>query len=390
LTDHRFCQQMDIESRIRSRIEAILQNEAKHSADLQKMASDDEPPVIDPLSHERDVYERIIATCRRAVSEVNTLVEENVEFLSAFYRIVETIKEKVDAEEICLDICRCALEDFRAEYCGIVFFDANGHEPFRLEGVCEGKEFLRVHGEQSLLGSRRFYNSIWNFAGEKAEFLDIPDVYREPRFDGIDWPSVVRSLACVTLNQSRGPLGAVVLGHSSPAYFRENHIRLLRILSGMISHLYLLTSAVSGTVVVRPLRLSQPEEPDCLSVALLSFEYEESWRKGAPPEVSTLREIRAALASVLHRRESIMVHRDRELLVLLPGTTPELLPACVTSLRHAYRAWKTYHKAPDIAPAMNVGFATCGSGEDLCHLLEMAAAVMHPDSEPAEELEPKS
>ena len=69
MTDHSL--QMDIESRIRSRIDEILRNEARSSAALTEMAADDEPPVLDPRLRERDLYERIILTYRSAVTEVN-------------------------------------------------------------------------------------------------------------------------------------------------------------------------------------------------------------------------------------------------------------------------------------------------------------------------------
>jgi hypothetical protein len=376
--------QMDIESRIRSRIEAILQNEAIHRADLKEMASQDEPPVGDPLSQERDLYERIIAAYRRTVSELNSVLEENVDFLSAFCRIVETIKEKVDEEEICVDIVRCVLEGFRAEYCGIVFFDSNGYEPLRFEAIREGPEFLRVHGARSLLGSGQFYDALQGISGEGTACLNLPDVYREPRLQSIDWPSVVRSLVCVPVPRDGRPLGAIVLTHSAPAYFRENHLRMLRIVSGLTAHVHLLTSAIAGTVVVQHRTLPPACEPESLSVVLLSFENHEFRRGGAPPGNGVLREIRASLAAVLQERESILLHRDRELLVLLPGTGSEMLPARVCGLRQAFRAWKDRHAAAVAVPAMNAGFATCNSGEDLSRLLEVASAVMLPDTEEEE------
>ncbi len=376
---------MDIESRIRSRIEAILLHDAKQSAELRDMASADEPSVVDPLAEERTLFGRIIASYRSAVAEVNGLLEENVEFLSAFCRIVETTKDKVNLDEICLDIAHCALDDFGSEYCGIVFYRGLGHdeEPFRLEGIRDGHEFLRIHGGRNLLGSARFFEVVASLAQQGRGSLNIPDVYRDARFQAVDWPSVVRSLVCVPVTCKGEGLGALLLGHSTPSYFHESHLRMLRILAAMIAHVRLLTSAAKdGPIVQSEVPPDRVGEPDTLSVVLIHVESPEHCARAMPLEVKTLREIRSMFAGSLQGRESILQHRENELLLLLPGVNSDLLSSRVRNLRQVFRAWKAAHPGPAGAAArLNIGFATCGAGDDLSRVLEAASAVMHPDAE---------
>jgi len=52
---------MEIEDRIRTRIEAILVNDARNFTEIKNMASDDEPlEAEDILADERNLYHRII------------------------------------------------------------------------------------------------------------------------------------------------------------------------------------------------------------------------------------------------------------------------------------------------------------------------------------------
>ncbi len=378
---------MDIEGRVRSRIEAILLHDARQHAELKDMASEDEPSIVEPFSEERALFERIIASYRSAIVEVNGLLEENIEFLSAFCRIIEKIKYKVDVEEICVDIAHGVLEDFEAEYCGMVFHLGleNDGQPFCLEGTREDHEFLRIHGGGSLSGSPRSYEVVANLAKEGPDnSLNIPDVYRDARFQAVDWPSVVRSLVCATVTHQGEDVGMLILGHSTPSYFRENHVRILRVLAGIIGHVRLLASA---TVREGPApQVGRPpegiEEPDTLSVVLLQVESPEPRPGVLSPAVKTLLEIRNVLAGSLQGRDSVSLHRGDELLLLFPGVTPERLSSRVSHIRRVFRAWQAGHPDPRCAGLrMNIGFATCGAGDDLARVLELASAVLHAELE---------
>ena len=75
---------MEIEERIRTRIEAILVNDARNFSEIKNMASDDEPlEAEDILADERNLYHRIINSYRSAVGEVNKLLEESIGSISA-------------------------------------------------------------------------------------------------------------------------------------------------------------------------------------------------------------------------------------------------------------------------------------------------------------------
>jgi hypothetical protein len=189
---------MDIEDNIRSRIEAILTNDAKNRAEVMSVAGD-EPMQTDPFDEERNLYQRILQTYRNAVSEVNHILEENVGFLSGYYRMVESIKDKNDFEEICAQIADCVLEDFGAEYCSLFFLPESGKATdfFCVEGLREGQSFVRMHSGENLLGIAEFGRIVAGMSEESTGFLNIEDVYKDSRFNMIDFPSVVRSLVCL-------------------------------------------------------------------------------------------------------------------------------------------------------------------------------------------------
>ncbi len=173
---------MEIEDRIRTRIEAILVNDARNFSEIKKMATDDEPlEAEDILADERNLYHRIINSYRSAVGEVNKLLEESIGSLSAFYRIVESIKEREDFQEICSQIVNCVLKDFGADYCSLLF--PEDKDTLCLEGICEDRQFLRIHTKASLLGSKDFERELMRLAAENADCLIIEDVYKEPRFN---------------------------------------------------------------------------------------------------------------------------------------------------------------------------------------------------------------
>ena len=229
---------MEIEDKIRTQIEAILVNDARNYSEIKKMAEDDEPLDASMPTDERNLYHRIINSYRNAVSEVNKLLEENIGSLSGFYRIVESIKEKEDFQEICSQIVDCILQDFGADYCSLLFPEID--DTLCLEGIREDRKFLRVHSKTSLLGSREFERELTRMAEESGECLNIEDIYKEPRFNTVDFPGVVRSVLCLPMFLRNAPAGYLILSHSLPSYFHENHIRVLKILGSFIAHLRLL------------------------------------------------------------------------------------------------------------------------------------------------------
>ncbi|HSW38709.1 MAG TPA: hypothetical protein VLL97_04385, partial [Acidobacteriota bacterium] len=159
---------MEIEERIRYRIEAILVNDARNISEIKKMAEDDDLPGADALADERNLYQRIITSYRSAVNEVNKLLEENIGSLSGFYHIVESIKEKEDFQEICCRIVDGVLAHFGAEYCSILFpFDG---ERVCVEGVHEDSKWMRMHGGTSLMGSREFEAELTRMAAGNGDF----------------------------------------------------------------------------------------------------------------------------------------------------------------------------------------------------------------------------
>ncbi|RPH74148.1 MAG: GAF domain-containing protein, partial [Candidatus Rokuibacteriota bacterium] len=204
--------ELDFEGKIRSRIEAILINDARNFAEMKTMASAEEPLESDPFAEERNLYQRIINNYRNAVSEVNTLLEENVAFLSALSRIADSIKDKRNFHEICSKIVDCVLQDLGAEFCSLVFRpDANGGDPLYFEGVREQQKFLFSHSHASLLSSPEFAQAVNRLTADGGDCLNIGDVYREPEFNTIDFPSVVRSMMCLRINVHQKDLGALIL-----------------------------------------------------------------------------------------------------------------------------------------------------------------------------------
>jgi len=87
---------METEEWIRSRIEAILANDARNHAEVRRVASAEGIAAAEGSGEERNLYQRVINTYRNAIADVNRRFEENVWFLSGFYRILESIKEEGD------------------------------------------------------------------------------------------------------------------------------------------------------------------------------------------------------------------------------------------------------------------------------------------------------
>jgi len=80
-------------------------------------------------------------------------------------------------------------------------------------------------------------DALIRFAAKTQNPFAMSDVYREPDFFRIDFPSIVRSIACVPLAAECDALGLLVAGHSRPGYFEDKHLRVLKILAGFAAQI---------------------------------------------------------------------------------------------------------------------------------------------------------
>jgi hypothetical protein len=373
---------MEIEDRIRTQIEAILVNDARNYSEIKNMAEDDEPLDASLPTEERNLYHRIINSYRNAVSEVNKLLEENIGSLSGFYRIVESIKEKEDFQEICSQIVDCILQDFGADYCSLLFPESE--TTLCLEGIREDRKFLRIHSKTSLLGSREFEQELTRMAEENPECVNIEDVYKETRFNTVDFPGVVRSVLCLPIFLHSVPVGFLILSHSLPSYFHENHIRVLKILGSFIGHLRLLHQGGHILPAAKPQAPPIQEtrdESEAYSVVLMEFDVQDTFGRWIPLSKEAIRDIRARLQAVLEARECLLFYGDRDLLLLMPGVSSELLPARIRGLRESFSLWQTDRIEEHGNARMNLGFSVCEGEEDFSRTLEVASLVMHPETD---------
>jgi hypothetical protein len=374
---------MELEDRIRSQIEAILVNDARNFNEIKSMAAEDEPFEGDVLDDERNLYHRIINGYRNAVSEVNKLLEQNIGSLSGFYRIVESIKEKKDFQEICSQIVDCILQDFGAEYCSLLFPEKSKEEILYLEGINEERRFLRIHSNTSLLANREFEDTLTRMADEDGECVKIDDVYKESQFNEVDFPSVVRSVLCLPIQLHGRSAGFFILSHSLPKFFHEDHIRLLKILCSLIAHLKLLHLGSDEPSRLPSLHANSEDEepPDAYSIVLLSFETQDAYGRRFSLDKPSIGEIRMRLQNALEGKESVLFYREKELIVLMPNISSEELPKRVRCLREAFHNWKLDRAKEHANARVNLGFSVCEGDQDLSRTLEIASLVMQPESE---------
>jgi hypothetical protein len=373
---------MEIEDRIRTQIEAILINDARNFTEIRKSATEDEPLETDEFEEERNLYHRIINSYRNAVNEVNKLLEENIDSLSGFYQIVESIKEKDDFQEICCRIVQCILQDFGPDYCSLLFPESDNR--ICVEGICEERKFFRIHSRESLLGSKEFEDELIRLAGESPECLNIEDVYKEPRFNSVDFPGVVRSILCLPIVLWKSPVGFLVLSHSLPQFFHENHVRVLKVLGSLIAHLRLLHQSGHMAQPTMPSSDAASEScgsPDAYSVVLMEFDTLDEYGRRVQIAKQFIREIRLRMQGILQPKESILFYGEKELLVLLPETSSEALPLRIRALRECFDGWRCAKIETQRHARINLGFSVCEGEEDLSRTLEIASVVMHPETE---------
>jgi hypothetical protein len=353
------------------------------------MAEDDEPLDASLPTDERNLYHRIINSYRNAVSEVNKLLEENIGSLSGFYRIVESIKEKEDFQEICSQIVDLILQDFGADYCSLLF--PENDNTLCLEGICEERKFLRIHSKTSLLGSREFERELALMAEEVGDSLNIEDIYKEPRFIKVDFPAVVRSVICLPIFLRNTPVGYLILSHSLPSYFHDNHIRVLRILGSFIAHLRLLHQGGHILPQTQPPDQSSQEiqnGADEHAIVLMEFDVLDNYGRWIPLNREAIRDIRIRLQRSLGPRESMLFYGENDLLAIMPGVSSETLPTRIRVLRETFHCWQKERSNDHGDVRMNLGFSVCEEDADFSKTLEVASLVMHPESD--DESEPES
>jgi uncharacterized protein YigA (DUF484 family) len=381
-----------IEERIRSRIEAILVNDARNYAEVRMMASSDEPLEYDPFAEERNLYQRTLNSYQSAVSEVNNLLEENVGFLSGLYRMIETIKDKDDFQEICSQIVDCVLQDFGAEYCSLIFQPQSDSEFGLLyhEGIREQHKFLFSHTHATLLGSVEFAQLVTQLARETSDCVNIGDVYREARFNAIDFPSVVRALVCLPIRVRQNPVGVLVLSHSLPRFFNQNHTRALKIIASMVAHACLL-SARNKTSCRDTASLQQAAgaagNEKTLSVVLLNLEHE-AYSRQPLKDRALIDSIRSRLSRTLGDKDSMLLYEGNGLLMLLPGISEEQMPLRAARVRAAYEEWRAGQGDTGRDVHLGLGYSTCESGEDLTQTLQVASMLMRANQDDEHDSQP--
>jgi hypothetical protein len=369
---------MEIEERIRTRIEAILINDARNHAEMARTAGyDGEPLREDPFGDERNLYQRMISSYRSAIKEVNSLLEEHVSLLSGFYRFIEAIKDKKDVEEICAHIVDCILQDLGAEYCTLIFCeDEQTCAGLHLEGIREDRRFVRIHSKPELLGSGDLEKALVALSADSTECRHIDDVYREPEFLRLDFPSLVRSLVCVPVCSNRTRIGLLAMSHSCPHYFNDNHIRVLKILASYAAHIRLAAqNGPSPPAIDR----TQHTSVDVISLSLLDFEICDSHGRWVPPDRGIVQHLRGALLEALEGRGSLTFHGELSLLLLLPGIPSEKLHSFVRMVKDAFERWREAQNDPERSIRMHVGCATCDGDDDFERVLEVASHLMHPE-----------
>jgi GAF domain-containing protein len=210
---------------------------------------------------------------------------------------------------------------------------------------------------------------------ESGESFNIGDVYREPRFNSVDFPSVVRSLLCLPISLRNNPIGCLILSHSLPSYFKDNHLRVLKILAGAIAMIKQLSSQNGTRQIPSEKSKASPAETNSIeafSVVLLDFASVDGFGRMSRLNRKTVADFRRKLAAALNGNGFVLPHDDDELLILLPGVPGELLPERVRSLQDVFSEWQAGQTEGE-RTTMGVGFSTCTGDEDLSSTLELAS-----------------
>jgi GAF domain len=376
---------METEEWIRKRLESILASDARNHAEVRRVASEEGFSAAEGSGEERNLYQRVIHTYRNAIAEVNRRFEENVWFLSGFYRILESIKEEGDFQETCLRVVDCVLQEFGAEYCALVVYDNSRPDSSSLcvEGVRETEKYISVHSRALLAGSEEFAQILMSIAEEEPAGTAVNDVYVDARFQSIDFPSVIRSLVCLPITLHDRTIGFLVLAHSIPCHFNGDHTRILTILAGLLANVRRLTSYQSAAAELAPALPLHPEPEDdtVLSVVLMDFETPGPGGKYVPLDRDTVLVVRKWIAPDLTGRECALFYGDKSLLLMLPGTTSDAILSRIRDFQNAFFEWKRGQSEKWQAVRMNIGYSTCRADEDILQTLHAASAVMYAEPE---------
>jgi len=180
------------------------------------------------------------------------------------------------------------------------------------------------------------------------------------------------------------PVGFLVLSHSLPNYFHDNHIRVLKILGSLIAHLRLLHQGGHKMPPLKPQPSQISESPvksDVYSVVLMEFDIQDAYGRWVPLHKEAVRDIRARLNGVLEPKESVFFYEEKELLIFMPGVSSGLLPARIRVLRDTFRCWQIDRLEDPREVRMNLGFSVCEGEEDFSRTLEVASLVMHAETD---------
>jgi hypothetical protein len=91
--------------------------------------------------------------------------------------------------------------------------------------------------------------------------------------------------------------------------------------------------------------------------------------------------MRLQIQKILQPGESVLFYGEKELLVFLPGTSSELLSGRVRTLRECFHRWRSKKTETRGKIRISLGFSVCEEEQDLSRTLEIAAVVMHPESD---------
>ncbi|HSW38084.1 MAG TPA: hypothetical protein VLL97_01175, partial [Acidobacteriota bacterium] len=180
------------------------------------------------------------------------------------------------------------------------------------------------------------------------------------------------------------PVGFLTLSNSLPSCFRDNHVRVLKILGGLVAHLSFLhqsgrIAAAIDKQATRPDVFS--EMPDSCAVILMEFDEPDGYNRRTAVQKGAVRQIRESIRRVLLENESVMFYREKELLVLMPGVDEDALAARVRELRESFKAWQKERHQERGAIRLKLGFSICDGDEELSRMLEVSTMVMRPDEE---------
>jgi hypothetical protein len=228
---------------------------------------------------------------------------------------------------------------------------------------------------------------LMSVAEEEPAGTAINDVYVDARFQAVDFPSVIRSLLCIPVTLHRKTIGFLALAHSIPCHFNNDHTRILRILAGLLASVRRLTSGKSSEPesLTRSPAVNEDADDGVLSVVLMDFEAPGPGGKYVPLDRETVLVIRKWIAPDLTGRECALFYGEKSLLLMLPGTTADVLLSRIRDFQSAFLDWKKGQSEKWQAARINIGYSTCRADEDLLQTLQAASALMHaePEEQPA-------